>query len=92
MDQDVPNLEAWIDTDDGDDQLHIRVQGADGTVHDEIDADLEILRGLEQYVSEFGRPALTLLTLRDRIVREERAEPPETEADEMVAGEDIAGP
>lgn len=90
MDRDVPSLEAWIDTDDEGDQLHVRVTGADGTTYDELDADLEILLGQEQYVAQMSRPALTLLTLRDREVREERADAEtavdgETAADRMTA-------
>lgn len=88
--EDAPTLTAWIDTDGEGDQLHVRVEGADGTTYDDLDADLEILLGQEQYVAQLSRPAMTLLTLHDREVREERADAEtavdaETAADRMTA-------
>lgn len=87
--EDVPKLDAWIDTGGEGDQLHVRVEGADGTTYDELDADLEILLGQEQYVAQLSRPALTLLTLHDREVREERVETQTETADELLE-DDVA--
>lgn len=76
---DSPSLTAWIDADGDEDQLHIRVE-ENGTVYDELDLDIQMLAANENYLETFERSALTLLTLRNRIIRAELEEPVEEES------------
>lgn len=62
-----PRLEAWLDTDGENDQVHVRVS-ADGTEYERVDADLETLLQTEQFLSMFQRPALALLSIWERTV------------------------
>ena len=87
----APTLTAWIDAEGNEDQLHVRVEGVDGTEYDRLDADLGMLLQQEQYVAQLSRPALTLLTLRDREVREQEGEAVDVESEtvaDRIAAED----
>lgn len=79
QDGDQPRLEAWLDTDGDDDQLHLRVT-ANGTEYHRTDADLETLLQTEQFLSSFQRPALSMLSVWEREVAEEVADAAEQEA------------
>lgn len=76
-----PRLEAWLDTDGENDQLHIRVT-EDGQEYEAHDVDLDTLLQMEQYVAALDQPALTLLSLYERrVTTSDETEPTDVEVE-----------
>lgn len=70
---DAAVMTAWIDTDDeGNETLHTVVEGEE-RVYEDIESDLGIALENQQYVGQFERPSLALLTLHYRL-QDEAAE------------------
>lgn len=88
QDGDQPRLEAWLDTDGDEDQLHLRVT-ANGTEYDRVDADLETLLQTEQFLSLFQRPALSMLSVWEREVADEVADAAEQNVGELDGPEAV---
>jgi hypothetical protein len=66
---DATTLTAWIDDDGEHADLHV-VVGDEDRVYENVQADLDIAIQNQQYISQFERPALTLLTLYEQRVNE----------------------
>lgn len=69
---DAPQLTAWIDTDGEDDQLHI-VVSENGQVYDRVETHIGVLAANNQIFEAFDRPPVTLVTLYNRLVKENPA-------------------
>jgi hypothetical protein len=81
---DAPTLTVWLDTENDDDQVHVRLSEGD-TVYETVDTDLEMLLRNEQFLRQIQQSGLNLISLYQQALADEiEAEGGDREDDETV--------